>query len=104
MTKSDLLHQRGMCCFNAYLRNRAVTVVSNHKQSQAITSNHKPLWNASDENVRSQAAAQYSLFIILLQYTPNVKVFPNFASGAIDVQQQIIFVILAWAMDYTQVR
>ena len=71
------------------------------KQSQATTSHSG---TRLTDSVRSQAAAQYSLFIILLQYTPNVKVFPNFASGAIDVHQQIIFVILAWAMDYTQVR
>ena len=72
LLKTDLLHQRGMCCFNAYLKSRAVSI----------------------------ASLQYIVFILLLQYHPNRFVFPNFQEPNIDVKQQMTFVAIAWSLDY----
>ena len=48
MVKADLLHQRGMCCFNVYLKNRASTVVSYHTQLQAVTKHSQGITRASN--------------------------------------------------------
>ena len=71
--ESDLLHHRGKLCFSAYLKKRA----------------------------SQMAALQYMSFILILNYTHNnVLVFPTFSKDAnFDLQQQAVFVAIAWSMD-----
>jgi len=70
MQSSDVLNQRGILCFRAYLKNRA----------------------------SSSASFQYAAFIIFMKVLPyNSKVFVRFSDGAgFDARQQLLFVSIAW--------
>jgi len=74
MFHPDLLHQRGSLCFKAYLKNRANTI----------------------------ASLQYATFILFVGLSGhNAKVFLNFSDGAeFDLQQQLLFVLIAWILDF----
>jgi hypothetical protein len=71
--RDDILHQRGILCFNAFLKNRANTT----------------------------ASFQYICFIVFCTLAPyNTTVFPQFSEGAnFDVKQQLLFVLAEFLLD-----
>ena len=70
----DLLHHRGRLCYSAFLKNRATTI----------------------------ASLQYATFILFIGATGhNSSVFLNFSAGAdFNLSQQLLFVGIAWSLDY----
>ena len=74
VVNEDLLHQRGILCFRAYLKNRAVNI----------------------------ASFQYAVFVVFIGITGiNEKVFVNFSEAAgFDLGQQLLFVLIAKLLDY----
>eukprot|EP01043_Picozoa_sp_COSAG02_P055518 COSAG02_NODE_6446_length_3564_cov_2.147475_2_plen_370_part_00 len=72
--RDDILHQRGMICYGAFLRNRANTT----------------------------ASFQYICFIVVfLTLAPyNIAVFPQFSEAAnFDAKQQLLFVLAEYVLD-----
>lgn len=72
--RDDILHQRGMICYGAFLRNRANTT----------------------------ASFQYICFIVFfLRLAPyNTAVFPQFSEEAhFDAEQQLLFVFVEYVLD-----
>ena len=74
VVEPDLLHQRGILCFRAYLKNRALNI----------------------------ASFQYAVFAVFIGITGiNEKVFVNFSEAAgFDLGQQLLFVLIAKLLDY----
>jgi hypothetical protein len=70
--KTDLLHQRGVACFNVYLQNSA----------------------------SHMATAWYCAFMLCLELMPNRELFPHYSTQSADVRQQIAFALCAWCADY----
>jgi hypothetical protein len=70
--KPDLLHQRGVSCFNAYLRSSASHI----------------------------ATGWYCTFVLCMQLMPNRELFPHYSTQPADIRRQIAFAVCAWVVDY----
>lgn len=70
--EADLLQQRGLACFNAYLRSSASHI----------------------------ATASYCIFILCLKIMPNRQVYSHYSTESGDQRQQIFFCLCAWSLDY----
>lgn len=70
--RKDVLHQRGIVCFDQALKNRANSI----------------------------ATAQYAAFIIFVTMLPyNATIFVRFSEASgFDWSQQLLFVVVAWIL------
>lgn len=70
--KPDLLNQRGVSCFNAYLQSSASHI----------------------------ATGWYCAFVLSMQLMPNRELFPHYSTQSADIRRQIAFAVCAWVIDY----